>query len=146
MTAYRLWIDGMPQPGSGVVGRTAETTSTVPRRNLVFSLPRTAEPVELHVQLANFEFRGGGIRRPWLVGRPESIAAYRGLGLLRDAMLFAVGGVVGLLYLTQFALRPQEVDRGYFGFFALVVAFRSIPGSISDLSQLLFPWASFAGL
>jgi class 3 adenylate cyclase len=51
---------------------------------------------------------------------------------------------VGLAYLVQFGLRPRETARGYFGLFALVIALRSIAGSLSGLSELLVPWASFA--
>ena len=38
LTAYRLWINGVPQGGIGKVGRTPETTDTGPR-NRVFQLP-----------------------------------------------------------------------------------------------------------
>jgi class 3 adenylate cyclase len=146
MTAYRLWIDGEDQGGTGVVGASAATTSSEPRRNRVFALPDGAEQVELWVQLANFEFRGGGIRRPWIVGRPDAIQSLVGQGILRDALLCAISLVVGFAYLVQFGLRPRESARGYFGLFALAMAMRSIPASISDFSQLLVPWASFAEL
>lgn len=146
MTAYRLWIDGEERGGVGVVGRSAATTSPDPRRNHVFELPRGASEIHLWVQLANFEFRGGGIRRDWVVGRPEAIQSRIGLGLLRDVLLFAVSLVVGLAYLLQFALRPRESTQGYFGLFALVIAMRVIAASVTDFAQLLVPWASFAQL
>jgi class 3 adenylate cyclase len=146
MSAYRLWIDGEPVGGAGAVGTSAATTSSVPRRNRVFALPRDASQAELWVQIANFEFRGGGIRRPWTVGRADAIQTSKGQGLLRDMLLCAVSGVVGLAFLVQFGLRPRETARGYFGLFALLIALRSIPASITDLSQLLVPWASLAEL
>jgi class 3 adenylate cyclase len=146
MTAYRLWIDGQEEGGAGVVGTRAETTSSVPRANRVFSLPRGAPRAELWVQLANFEFRGGGIRRPWIVGRPDEIQRLANYGLLRDALLCAVSLVVGVAYLVQFGLRRRDQARGYFGLFALVMAVRAVPASISDFTQLVVPWASFAEL
>jgi class 3 adenylate cyclase len=110
----------------------------------VFDLPGAATDVELWVQLANFEFRGGGIRRPWVVGRPDAIQGLVGRGILREALLCIVGLVVGVAYLAQFALRPAESARGYLGLFALVVGVRAIGASLSDLGQLVAPWASFA--
>jgi class 3 adenylate cyclase len=142
VTASKLWIDGVLEGGTGVVGPTPATTSTEPRRNRRSEFPAHPE-VELWVQLANFEFRGGGIRRPWVIGRPDAIEEMAGRMVLREAVLFAVGVLVGLAYLIQFAVRPSERARGYFGLFTLVLGLRAIPGSISDFSALIVPWASF---
>jgi hypothetical protein len=142
LTASRVWLDGLPEPGTGEVGATPESTSAEPRRNRVYRLDRATEH-EVRVQVANFEFRGGGIRRPWTIGPHDAIQARVGRAVLREALLFAVGVLVGVAYLVQFALRPTERARGYFGLAALVLGLRAIPASISDFAQLLVPWASF---
>ena len=61
-------------------------------------------------------------------------------------MLAIVASLVGLACLLQFALRPAERARGYFGLFGLVVGLRAVPASISDFSQLLVPAASLGGI
>jgi adenylate cyclase len=141
-TAYRLWIDGVAQGGAGKVGKAPETTSPE-WRNRVFDLPRGSPRIELNLQLANFDFRGGGLRRQWLVGRPDAVQSFIGRAILRDALLAVVSLLVGLAYGLQFALRPSEPARGYLSLFALVIGLRAVPGSISDFSQLLIPWASW---
>lgn len=150
MTAYRLWIDGEERGGAGVVGSDAGSTSSEPRRNRIFSLPRAADPgpreIELWVQLANFEFRGGGIRRPWLIGRPDAVLRTLGVRTVRDALLAAISVIIGLASLVQYALRRSDPSRAYFGLFALVMAVRMIPGSISDFTQIIVPWATFSQL
>lgn len=146
LTAARLWIDGADRGGTGVVGRDAESTSSQPRRNRIFSLARGTGEIEFLVQLANFEFRGGGIRRPWIVGTSTAIQRLSGAGTLRDGLLATISALVGVASLLQFSLRRSERSRAWFGAFALVMAGRMIPGSISDLAQLIVPWASFSQL
>ncbi|GEM_PF-5309095 len=146
LTAYRLWIDGVDRGGAGVVGPDADSTSSEPRRNRVFSLARADREIELHVQLANFEFRGGGIRRPWIIGHSTAIQRLSGGTTLRDALLATISALVGIASLLQFFLRRSEISRSWFGGFAIVMAGRMIPGSISDFAQLIVPWASFSQL
>lgn len=145
MTTSHLWIDGIDHGGTGVVGSSAETTTIGTRRNLVSEFESRAEVV-LWLHIANFEFRGGGIRRPWVIGENAAIQSMAGRMLLREAMLFGVGVLVGLAYLVQFAIRPAEKARGYFGLVALTLGLRAIPASISDFSVLLVPAISFGPL
>jgi class 3 adenylate cyclase len=142
LTAHRLWIDGVERGGLGRVGETAETTQAVVF-NRVYELDRGVTDVELQVQVANFAFRGGGLRRPWYVGHTDSVQRGVGRAVLREASLFAVGVVVGLGYLVLFALRPTERARGWFGLMALVLGLRAVPASISSFGELIAPWASF---
>ena len=142
LTAHRLFIDGVRRGGLGVVGETPETT-VAEVFNRVYELPPGSHEVELQVQVANFDFRGGGLRRLWYLGESDSIQAGVGLAILREGMLFAVGVVVGLGFLTLFALRPSERARGYFGMTALVLGLRAVPASISNFGELMAPWMSW---
>lgn len=142
LTAHRLWIDGVERGDLGVVGPTAETTVAAVF-NRVYELTTASNDVEIQVEVANFEFRGGGLRRIWYLGQTDSIQRGIGLAILREAALFAVGLVVGLGFLTLFALRPSELARGYFGMFSLVLGLRAIPASISTFGELMAPWMSW---
>jgi hypothetical protein len=62
LTAYRLWLNGVERDGLGRVGPTAETTEAEVL-NRVYEQNPGARELEIQVQVANFEFRGGGLRR-----------------------------------------------------------------------------------
>lgn len=142
MSAYRLWINGVPMGGAGEVGLTAE--SVVPKlTNLVYPLPSDASRIEILVHVANFEFRGGGLRRTWFVGPSRQIEARNNYELLAYAGFAATMFALGAVFLAQFAFRPSELARAWLGLFALLIGLRMAPASTSDLSQLLTGWASF---
>lgn len=142
LTAHRLWIDGIARGGVGVVGATAETT-VAGVANRAYELEIGANEVEFQVQVANFVFRGGGLRRLWFLGHTDSIHRGMGRAVLREGTLFAVGVVVGLGFLALFALRPSERARGYFGLMALALGLRAIPASISGFGELMAPWMTW---
>jgi class 3 adenylate cyclase len=142
-TAHRLFIDGVERGGTGVVGRSAETT-TMGVHNRVYDVTPSGSAIEILVQVANFEFRSGGLRRIWYLGTHDSVQRGLGLAILREGMVFAVGVVLGLGYLLLFALGRSERARGYFGLAALVLGLRAVPASISGFGELLAPWAGFA--
>lgn len=144
-TAHRLWIDGRPYRGSGRVGRTVGE-STAQTHNRVHVIPERAledGDLDLLVQISNHEFRGGGMRRLWLLGTRDQIRTWVVLDTLAYGVFGAISLLVGLIYLTQFALRPRERVRGYFGLAALAVGIRVLAASPSDVRQLLFPGMSF---
>lgn len=141
-TAYRLFVDGIERGGDGVVGRNAEGTKTGVHQR-VYSLPVLTGQTELRVQVANFAFRGGGLKRIWFLGRPDSVQRGFGLAIVREGTLFSVGVIVGLVYLLLFALGPSEQARGYFGLASLALGLRAVPASISGFGDLVVPWASF---
>ena len=141
-TAHRLWIDGVVRGGLVVVGPTAETT-VAGVGNRVYELTPIANEIEFHVQVANFVFRGGGLRRLWFLGHTDSIHQGVGRAVLREGTLFAVGLIVGLGFLLLFALRPSERARGYFGLMALALGVRAIPASISTFGELMAPWMTW---
>jgi adenylate cyclase len=144
-TAHVLFVDGVEIGGDGVVGTNSRDTVTGVHQR-VHSLPSLFDEVGFLVQVANFEFRGGGLKRIWYLGEPHSIQRGRGLALIREGSLFVVGTIVGLLYLMLFALGPSERARGYFGLFSLTVGLRAIPSSISGFGDLFVPWAAFQTL
>jgi len=145
MTSYELFINGDFVGGSGSVGGTPEETSAkLANRNYV--LPRDATQIDLLVHVANFEFRGGGLRRTWYVGPTDLVVERNARELLLYAAFAAAAAVVGLLFLAQFAFRLDEKARGWLGLFSLLVAVRMIPGTSSDVYQLVLGWVAFGPL
>ena len=145
MTSYELFVNGELVGGSGRVGATREeTTAKLANRNFV--LPVAATQVDLLVHVANFDFRGGGLRRTWFVGPTELVVERNARELLLYTAFATACGVVGLLFLAQFAFRPDEKARGWLGLFSTLVALRMLPGASSDLYQLVLGWLSFGSL
>lgn len=142
LTAYRIWINGEDRGGAGTIGRTPSTTVAT-LANRIYTLPRGISRLDLRVQVANFEFRGGGLRREWYVGPVEQVRARASYELLLYAVFATACAVIGIVFLLQFALRRSERARGWFGLFALLVGLRILPGSSGDLYQLSLGWASF---
>lgn len=142
LTAYRLWIDGEDRGGVGRVGTTPGTT-VAKLENRLYALPRGARRVELLVHVANFEFRGGGLRREWYLGLDQQVYARTSYELLLYAMFATSSLVIGLVFLVQFAFRTSERARGWFGLFAILVGLRILSASSGDLYQLMVGWAPF---
>lgn len=143
ISAHRLFIEGVERGGVGEVGQTADTTRARVH-NRFYELPAGRDRVELRVEVANFEFRGGGLRRLWYVGESDSLQRRMGRAVLREGTLFLTGVVVGLGFLALYALRPAERARGWFGLMALVLGLRAVPASISGFGELVAPWLSWA--
>jgi len=142
MTSYELFVNGVLVGGSGRVGTTPEeATPGLVNRNFV--LPVDAPQIDLLVHVANFDFRGGGLRRTWYVGPTELVVERNARELLLYAVFSTACGVLGLLFLAQFAFRPDEKARGWLGLFSTLVALRMLPGTSSDLYQLVLGLLSF---
>lgn len=142
ITAYRLFISGRDVGGSGTVGTSRETT-VASLDNQLFPIDPGATRLELLVHIANFEFRGGGMRRLWQLGLARQVEDASSWALLRYGGFAVASIVVGLLFLAQYGLRRSERARGWFGLFAVLVGLRIVPGSTSNLYPLLMGWASF---
>jgi hypothetical protein len=145
ITAYRLWIDGVERGGSGVVGRSAAET-VAHLENRLIPLPAGSSRAELLLHVANFEFRGGGLRRRSYVGLDEQVRARNAYELLLYTTFAVSCVVIGLFFLAQFALHPTDRARGWFALWALLVGLRVLPASTGDLYQLTLGWAPFGVL
>ncbi len=141
-TAWRLWINGRLRGEVGRVGvRPEEVVAKL--ENHRFALPLDARELDVWVQVANFEFRGGGIRRPWYLGLADQVDRRDAYELALYTTFSATSVVLGLFFLAQFAFRPSEQVRAWFGLFALLIGVRILYGSASDLYQLIMGWAPF---
>lgn len=138
LTAHRLWIDGREVPGTGRV--TLEPGRHVSQlHNRLHALPNTGDELRLVIQVENFDFRSGGLRRRWILGDDAAVRSWVNALTIRDSTLTTVNIIVGLFFLAFFAIRPKEAARLYFGLGCLAFALRVLPGTYSDLRQLVAP-------
>ncbi len=145
LTAYRLFLDGIDRGGVGHVSTRAEQ-AVAKLENRQYGIADAGATLDVLVQVANFEFRGGGLRRTWYLGEATQIARRNAYELLLYTAFTTTSLVMGGLFLAQFALRRREASRAWFGLFAMLVGLRIVPGATSDLYQLLMGWASFGAL
>ncbi|MGO0062548.1 ATP-binding protein [Brevibacillus fluminis] len=123
-SAYRLWINGKPLNGLGIVG--TDAASMVPRNypKVYFFLPRPGDN-ELVIQVSNFVQRTGGIWESIDMGAAEEIAS-----LHRNRIMvwtFVTGCLLLMTVYTLFLylLRKQERAALWFGLICLAICTRS---------------------
>lgn len=142
LTAHRLFIDGRAVPGTGRVAlEPSAYRSQLQNRTHMLSEPGDA--LDLQVQVANFDFRSGGLRRRWILGSQDDVASWATAVTLRDAILGTVYLLVGLFFLGFFLNRPQERARLYFGLAGVTLGLRVVPANYSDIGQLVAPGMTF---
>lgn len=138
MTSHRLFINGRSVAGTGRVTRTPEGHLSQ-LRNRIHVLPDAGDEIRLLIQVANFDFRSGGLRRRWILGSHEEVRSWSAAFTLRDTTLATVNMLVGLFFLGFFVNRPKERAFLYFGLGGVALGLRAVPSSYSDLAQLVAP-------
>lgn len=114
--AYRLWIDGAPAAGSGIVGTDAATEIPAPAKQIV-SFANTGRPVDVVLQLSNHHARDGGLLAPVWLGSQATLAAWRD----RDnaTAMFFIGAfcIMGLYHAALYWVRPANIAPLYFSLY-----------------------------
>ncbi|MEL6346862.1 MAG: hypothetical protein AAFV53_27360, partial [Myxococcota bacterium] len=103
--ASRAWIDGVPLPEAGVLTDTLEETREDLRRIGLTVIPFDTL-LEVHVQVANYRYRRGGIQYPVFIGLPEHMERRQERLLLVTAVSSIALLTMGLGFLVLFAYRP----------------------------------------
>lgn len=124
-SAYKLWIDGEPKVGSGVVGKSKDLMKpqNVPR---MVQFQVHDQEIEIVVQVSNFYQRKAGIFDSILIGEPEVIAQYREKKILFRSMIVMSLVVMGLYHAALFALRRSELPLLFFGLVCFLVSVRAV--------------------
>ena len=118
-TSYRVFVNGREAAAAGTVGTTADETRAAYETSTVRLTPRDTN--EIVVQVANFEYRHGGLDHALILGLDTQINTMR--QKTRDLYLF-LGGVVtimGLYHLVLFALRRKNPATLFFGLYSLMI-------------------------
>ncbi|MGL4368877.1 MAG: hypothetical protein ACRCUT_04290, partial [Spirochaetota bacterium] len=99
MTSYVLWIDGNKILTSGRVS--ADPKEQVPARNvLVSSFRPSPQESEIVIQMANFDYRRGGLTDPPVIGLEQQIVLDHAKRVFTDS--FAAGAIfiMGLYHIV----------------------------------------------
>ncbi len=140
-SAYRLWINGNPMDGSGIVG--TDYASMTPRSypRIHFFVPRLGDN-EIVIQVSNFVQRTGGIWESIELGTSDKLASRH-----RDRVMAGTVMTGSLLLMTIFSIflyffRKQERAALWFGLICLAICVRSSLLGAS-FAYVLFPGLSW---
>ncbi|WP_270168485.1 ATP-binding protein [Paenibacillus sp. SYP-B4298] len=140
-SAYRVWIDGAEKSGLGTVGINNQQETPQAHINLIYFQPKQ-EHIELLLQVSNYSFREGGIRREILYGGIEALTPYIVRELLYD--IFIIGGFlfIGAYHLVICAIRKRDPATLYLGLVTVAVAVRTLllNGYLSKLLLGIDSW------
>ncbi|WP_185601716.1 sensor histidine kinase [Paenibacillus sp. 598K] len=140
-SAYRIWIDGAEYAGLGTVGADDRDESPQSHINLIYFQPGQ-EQVELLLQVSNYSFREGGIRREMLYGSIEALTPFIVKELLYD--IFIIGGFlfIGVYHLVICAIRKRDPATLFLGLVTVAVAARTLllNGYLSKLLLGIDSW------
>lgn len=115
-SAYRLWIDGAPAAGSGVVGPDAATEIPVPAKQIV-PFADTGGAVDLVLQISNHHARDGGLLAPVWLGPQTTLAAWRDRDIGLSMFFIGAFCVLGLYHAALYVVRRADRAPLYFSLY-----------------------------
>ena len=97
------------------------------------------EPIDLIVQVANYEFLRGGIVNSIEIGNPVQIIRAREIEIVLEFLLFGSSLIMGLYHLGLFATRRRNNSSAItFGIFCILIAIRILTSGTLFLFEI-FP-------
>lgn len=144
MSAHRLWLDGEEVTGSGVVSADLDNANPA-TPNQFHVLPLGQAVLNINLQVANPQFRLGGIRRPVQIGLFKDVFELHTNQIIYDAVIFTFLFAAGGYFLLMFAARPRAKERYrlYFGLFCVATALRATVAGDSVLADIFWPGMSW---
>ncbi|WP_168120409.1 sensor histidine kinase [Paenibacillus sp. HB172176] len=106
-SAYRLWIDGKPYGGVGMVGTNSADETPLLEHRLVEFRPED-RTVELVIQVSNFSFREGGIVQAVKYGDPQTLNRAMFIDTCLAVFLMGAALFMGLYHLIMAMIRKQN--------------------------------------
>lgn len=142
-TAYRLWVNGVPVMGNGIVAETADAMQPY-RKISTAVVPAGATELDCVLQVSNFHLANGGPYRRIILGTRDAIDQRQNRLFALDLLLCGVLGFIGIYHLVFHLLRNKEPSLLYFGFFCLCwsigIPFGGLGGRFITLICPDVPW------
>ncbi|MFT5683608.1 MAG: adenylate cyclase [Myxococcota bacterium] len=142
-TAHRLYLNGQPRIGGGVVSMEPDGVVADGTRWL-HGVPGAAGELEVVVQVANADYRRGGLRRAPLLGRSDAMQVGFQRRLLVDIAVVVTMLAVGLYQLGLFSLRPGLRVHLPFGVMSVLIGLRATLSRDGQAADMLLPGMTWA--
>jgi diguanylate cyclase (GGDEF)-like protein len=122
-TSYKVWVNGelLGENGTVAVNKEQMEASHRPRE---FFFVTDQNKVEIVLQVANDNFRDGGIFSSIEFGPYEKIVQKTNDRIVFDTILFGIVFLAGLYHLVIYMLRRTDRIAFYFGLFCILISFR----------------------
>lgn len=124
-TAYKLWVNGVPIAGNGVVGMSREEYKPETRPTVV-RFPVESDEIEIVVQVSNYDHRFGGLWRDIELGLEEHFADRARWKVAVDLLVSGSLAFMGIYHLGLFVYRRKELSLVYFGLSCLLTSLRTL--------------------
>lgn len=121
-TASKLWINGKLISQDGKVG--ISRNDMIPRYSNQIHSFVAENPIEILVQISNFNHKKGGLWQSLSVGTEEEIIKTNSSALFYDFFLFGVLCIMTIYHFGLYILRREESTYFYFGLFCLIISIR----------------------
>ena len=144
-TAHRVYLDGVPRMGGGVVSLQPDEIVEDGTRWL-HEIPDAGDELEVLIQVANADYRKGGLRRAPVLGRADHMQSFFQRRLLADAVLVLMMLGVGAYQLGLFALRPGLTVHLPFGLMCTALGLRATLSRDGQIANMVFPDLTWGGM
>ena len=140
-SAYSLWLNGEEKFQAGVVGKNKKEEVPADQSEVIPFLA-DSNPVELIVQVSNFNQRRAGISESILIGEPEVVFKHREKSIIYRAVIVVSLVIIGLYHIVLYLFRKKAHS---FLFFAIVCIVVSLRATIIEetLADYLLPFLNF---
>jgi class 3 adenylate cyclase len=138
LTANKLWINGKVVASTGVVSLNPAEMFPQYSRRVVYLRP-DSEKLEIIWQVANSNYRKGGVWIPMSMGLSRNIAAVHDRRIGVEIFLAGCLLIMALYHIGLFIYRRKDRTPLYFGLFCLIIVLRILTtGEL--LLESVFPW------
>lgn len=125
-SAWQVYANGRLLWNSGQVSESQKDSRAGPRGASVV-LPWAEDgSLDIFLQVSNFDYREGGIRKPVFLGPSRLILEREREGQAWDLFLAGAFIVIGFYYLSLLAIRRNTNASGFFGLHCLAIAIRPL--------------------
>lgn len=144
-TAHRLYLNGQPRIGGGVVSTVPDEVVEDGTRWL-HGVPGASGELEVLVQVSNADYRRGGLRRAPVLGRSDAMQIAFQQNLLVDVAVVVAMLAVGLYQLGLFLLRPGLRVHLPFGLMSVLLGLRATLSRNGQAADMFLPDLSWAAM
>jgi len=125
LSAYKLWVNGMPFSSNGIVG-TSKSTEYPSTKPITHYFMNNTDKVHLVLQVSNHNFRAGGTWDKIYLGTDSQMANKREASIALEIIYFGVLLILGLYHLWLYAFRTDDTPKLYFGALCITLSLRAL--------------------
>lgn len=121
-TASKVWVNGNLISEDGKVGMSRK--DMLPHYNSQIHSFKAENPIEIMIQVSNFNHKKGGLWQSLYLGLEEDIIKQNSSALFYDFFLFGVLCIMTIYHIGLYILRREENTYLFFGMFCFIISVR----------------------